>query len=278
MQLQALVPFLPLLASLAAGQSSSTPRAFYNQVCPEKDGQEKKVYSNIYVTYHCNQRPDTSELAVISAASPDDCATICSKRSDCKSVLWAGKETTEGRNSNTPKSCVLYHSLDAPLISESEVVYMTYKVKKGGLFPDDHDKCSDEKAHIDRLQDKVNGLERQLKDCEKGCTKGCFQCPDWDQEHVNDRGHDYKVYCGMLDDEGWDADNVGFKPDRTPKECIQACTDTPKCERAIWPTALASNAKGGCWLRPYTIRAGRVPSKKSGYSSAHLQGTDGNAV
>ncbi|KNG88210.1 hypothetical protein ANOM_004596 [Aspergillus nomiae NRRL 13137] len=271
MHLQALVPLIPLFASLTVGQSSSTARALYYKVCPEHDGQEKAINSNVLVTYHCDQRPTSRDRTVISAGSPDECATICSKSASCEASLWAGKETTAGRQANTAKSCVLYHSLGGSLIPESHVVYMTYRAKEDPLFPDEDDECKDDKARIGHLQVQVDDLKRQLETCNGKCEKGCFECPEYDQDHIYDRGNDYKVYCGLLDDAGWTSDDLATFGDKTPKECVQACTDTPKCKRAIWVTAQPSNKKGSCWLRDYTVRAGPVPTKKTGYSSAHLQ-------
>ncbi|KAE8381727.1 hypothetical protein BDV26DRAFT_289151 [Aspergillus bertholletiae] len=271
MHLQSAVPLIPLFVSLAVSQSSSTPRALYNQVCPEYDGKETEVSHNVFVTFHCNQRPATTDRTVISASSIDECAVICSKSPSCVSSLWAGKDTTAGREANTAKSCVLYHSLGVSLIPESNVVYMTHRTKNDDLFPDDGHVCKDDKAQVEHLQVQVDDLKRQLKACDGKCEKGCFECPEYDQDHIYDRGNDYKVYCGMLDDYGWTSDDLATFSDKTPKECVQACTDTPKCKRAIWLTSQPSNQKGYCWLRDYTVRAGPVPKTKTIYSSAHLQ-------
>ncbi|GAB1197825.1 hypothetical protein APSETT444_007128 [Aspergillus pseudonomiae] len=169
MHLQALVPLIPLFASLAVGQTSSTARALYNKVCPENDGQEKAINSNVLVT----------------------------KSPSCEASLWAGKETTAGRQANTAKSCVLYHSLGGSLIPESNVVYMTHRTKEDPLFPDEDDECKDDKARIGHLQVQVDDLKRQLEICNGKCEKGCFECPEYDQDHIYDRGNDYKVYCGL---------------------------------------------------------------------------------
>ncbi|KAJ5436312.1 hypothetical protein N7445_007197 [Penicillium cf. griseofulvum] len=75
-----------------------------------------------------------------------------------------------------------------------------------------------------------------------------------------------------IDDWGADYDNIKYFVDKTPKECIQTCTNTAECERAIWLTSAASNTKGQCWLRPYTLRSRKVPVKHvPNYSSAHRQ-------
>ncbi|KAB8204081.1 hypothetical protein BDV34DRAFT_226822 [Aspergillus parasiticus] len=271
MHLQALVPFIPLFASLTVGESSSTARAHYNIVCPEHDGQEKAINSYVFVTYHCDQRPISRDRTVISAASPDECAIICSNSPNCEANLWAGKETTAGRNANTAKSCVLYHSLGDPLIPESNVVFMTHRTKEDPLFPEEDNECKHEQAQIGHLQVQLHDLKHQLETCHGKSEKEDFKCPEYDQDHIYDRGTDYKVYCGLLDDEGWTSDDVARFGDKTPKECVQACTDTQRCKRAIWITTQPADKKGPCWLRDYTVRAGPVPTKKTGYSSAHLQ-------
>ncbi|KAE8139374.1 hypothetical protein BDV38DRAFT_281142 [Aspergillus pseudotamarii] len=271
MHFQALVPPILLLASLAVGQSSTTARAFYNKVCPEDDGQEKAINSNVFVTYHCDQRPVSRDRTVISAGSPDECAIICSNSSSCEASLWAGKDTTAGRKANTAKSCVLYHSLGDPLIPESNVVYMTHRTKEDPLFPEEDHRCNDEKVQIGHLQVQLHDLKGQLETCQGKYEKEDFKCPEYDQDHIDDRGYNYKVYCGLLDDAGWTSDDLARFGDKTPKECVQACTDTQGCKRAIWISAQPADKKGPCWLRDYTVRAGPVPTKKAGYSSAHLQ-------
>ncbi|KAB8274032.1 hypothetical protein BDV30DRAFT_238001 [Aspergillus minisclerotigenes] len=249
MHSQALVPLIPLFASLTVGESSSTARAHYNNVCPEHDGQEKAINSHVFVTYHCDQRPSSRDRTVISTGSPDE----------------------SGRNANTAKSCVLYHSLGDPLIPESNVVFMTHRTKEDPLFPEEDNECKHEQAQIGHLQVQLHDLKHQLETCHGKNEKEDFKCPEYEQDHFYDRGTDYKVYYGLLDDEGWTSDDVARFGDKTPKECVQACTDTQRCKRAIWITTQPADKKGLCWLRDYTVRAGPIPTKKTGYSRAHLQ-------
>ncbi|OQD76746.1 hypothetical protein PENANT_c121G11056 [Penicillium antarcticum] len=105
--------------------------------------------------------------------------------------------------------------------------------------------------------------------------KALLKCPYRDRDIFNDRGAYYRIYYHLADDacdERADL-NPGGQPLYTPRGCIQACTDNPKCKRAIWPDGLASDAKGGCCLRPYTEIAGPVPlgTGCKGYNSAHRQ-------
>ncbi|KAF7585399.1 hypothetical protein BBP40_011025 [Aspergillus hancockii] len=246
MQLQALIPFLPLLTSLAAGQTTTEAYNLYRQVCPQKNGVEEQIQHGEYVTYHCDQRPDSTMRTVVSVTTPRDCSITCTERSDCKS--------------SSDTSAVQH---------ESNVVHMTYRKDKRGddLFPDE---CTKENAQIRELTSQVADLHHQLDLSKKDCQGGCFQCPDQNSRLFNDRGHEYKIYCNKLDD--WGAANLDYKV-KTPKECIEACTELKDCTRAIWPSALASNAKGECWLRKYTAQAGCIPKTDSTvYSSAHLQG------
>ena len=84
----------------------------------------------------------------------------------------------------------------------------------------------------------------------------------------------------LVDDAGWTSDDLAKFGDKTPKERVQACTDIHRRKRAIWKTGQPADKKGSCWLRDYTVRASRIAilTKKTGYSSAHLQWSHGITV
>lgn len=192
MHLPALLPFLPLLASLAACQAQSQAYDNYRTECPHNDGYEEEIREGVYVTFHCAQRPVSSKATVVSAESPHKCAMACVERSDCESSAFAGKNI----RSKNKGHCVLYPNSFSSLKDESNVVYMTHRVEHDPFDngEDSSGECSDEKAEISGLEEKVDSLQRDLAKCKKGC--GCFQCPDYDLRTHVDRGNKYKVYCG----------------------------------------------------------------------------------
>ncbi|KAI9369704.1 hypothetical protein BJX61DRAFT_133968 [Aspergillus egyptiacus] len=261
-----ILPLLPLLPGLASAVNTHYAKRYYDDLCPSKDGQQVKLTVDLYATYQCGYEPTGQRIAEKNAQNPRDCAIFCSNTPECEGSMWVGQKTANGR------FCYHYASTEGGSSSRRTVFITTQtEAEKSakdhgteGIFPDDDE---DGDASCQEYKDRIEELEAELEERTENCK--VEQCPFDDHSLVRAGWDKFKVYCKKLDDYG--GANVGVLPNKTPQECIEACSETSGCTRAIWPTTLHSKKKGTCWLRDYT-RVGPVPTLDSGsFNSAHLQ-------
>lgn len=117
MRFTSVLPLLALLPGAAFAISARQASNMYDEVCPSKDGQEKKLSGNTYVEYHCNTAGEGIRTA-LSLKSPRECALACNESSGCKVSMWVGQETRNG------KYCMHYPSASKSE-SKNRVVTMT---------------------------------------------------------------------------------------------------------------------------------------------------------
>lgn len=85
MKIQALVSTIFLAEALA----QSAPRAEYEQVCPERNGQTEEINPGYHVKYQCDFLAAWSEPAHVGITNPRECAALCEETEGCTGTTWA---------------------------------------------------------------------------------------------------------------------------------------------------------------------------------------------
>lgn len=160
----------------------------YNRICPRLNGKVADLGNGLSVQYHCDTYPGSWDNYNWTSGlrSVEECARLCSSRPNCKSSFWykdaatcwvSESSTTSGRTTN---GYVHMIPLSGPQPEECADAKKQWQIEKAGY-----------EARISDCNKRVDGLERQLKESDRGC----FQCPDYDKETFHDRGADYTIYC-----------------------------------------------------------------------------------
>ncbi|KAJ5474503.1 hypothetical protein N7475_004069 [Penicillium sp. IBT 31633x] len=161
-------------------------------------------------------------------------------------------------------------------LSSAETIQMAVKVLSGATNSASAEFCIRKKAagsltHL-QCRDERAQLQAEYDECKKKAVpdEGSGEkCPFVDLSTVNVSSKRFKIYCKRLDDNG--GANLRVLTPANAHACIQACTTTDGCTRAVWQTEATMSEATGCWLRDYS-RVDKVPTMAGGpYSSAHLQ-------
>ncbi|KAJ6029239.1 hypothetical protein N7499_000385 [Penicillium canescens] len=209
------------------------------------------VDGNYRVTYHCESEgplPDTFHLAGAGVTTAEGCARLCrDDSSGCRGAVW-GYRQAECWTSNTDEG--------GKIIPAAGMLY---------IDPNDH------AAGLEQCKSENAQLQAQLDECKKrgGGDGSGEKCPYNDLSSVTENNKTFKVYCKRLDD--WGAANIRILNAANAQACIQACSNTEGCTRAIWETKATLKEPITCWLRSW-LTVDKVPTNFSAaFSSAHLQ-------